>query len=190
MDTYEQKTSSISVPKSTGVEGFLKTLRSILTLPRVQSINIDASGKVSYTRYVRDGEPDNAVGVDYTGLEPWSIIRNGDLDELSYEPGLPAPSVIASMFNRVTSEGLVPVAFATGAGSHLWKWHEDTSGVRLVHKASAYGLPILTDRQMPDYSLVLCAAFVRGSLVDCHRFISASMGVTEFEPPETNVSIL
>jgi hypothetical protein len=190
MDGYEEKTSSISVPKNTGVEGFLKTIRGILTLPRVRGIAIDVSGKVSYTRYVREGEPDTPVPVDYTGLDPWSIIRNGELEEMPYELGTPSTSVIAAMFNRITREGLIPVAFASGADSHFWRWHEKTSGLSLVKKTSAYGLPIYTDRQMPDYSLVLCASYVRGNLIDCHRFLSVSMGVVDFAPPETHVSIL
>lgn len=190
MEGYQERSSSISVPKNTGIEGFLRTLKGILTLPRVQSVNIDATGKINYTRYVREGETDNPIGVDYTGLDPWSIIRNGELEELTRHTEAPAPYVIAVMFNRIAREGLVPVAFATGADSDFWRWHERTADIELSRTSSAYGLPIFTDRQMPDHSLVLCAAFVKGSLVDCHRFLSVSMGVIDLTPPETSVSIL
>jgi len=189
MSAYQEKTNSVVVPKNTGVEGFIKTLRGILSLPRVQSINIDAKGKVQYTRYVREGETDSPLGVDYTNIEPWSIIRNGHLDELNYRNGEPATNVIAAMFDKVACEGLTPIAFATGADTDLWSWHQRTAGVTLTKTNSIYGLPVYMDRQMPDYSLVLCAAYVKGGLSDCHRFISTSMGA---DPgvPETTVSIL
>lgn len=189
MDGYQEKSSSVTVPKNTGIDGFLRTLKTILSLPRVQTINIDAKGKVNYTRYVRDGEPESPVNVDYAGLDPWSIIRNGQLDELQYMELEPAPSVIAAMFNHVAREGLVPIAFATGADTHFWRWHHRTSRVDLARTSVVYGLPIYTDRQMPDHSLVLCSGFVKGSLIDCHRFLNTAMGV-EFEAPDTSVNIL
>jgi len=190
MEGYQERSSSISVPKNTGIEGFLRTLKGILSLPRVQAVNIDATGKINYIRYVRDGETDNPIAIDYTGLDPWSIIRNGELEELTRHTEEPAPNVIAVMFNRIAREGLVPIAFATGADSDFWRWHERSAGVELSRTASVYGLPLYTDRQMPDHSLVLCAAFVKGGMVDCHRFLSVSMGVVDTTPPETSVSIL
>lgn len=190
MDGYQEKTHAISVPKNTGIDGFLRTIRGILSLSRVQSINIESTGAVHYTRYVRNGETDDPIGVDYTGLEPWSIIRNGDLEEVTLKPNAPAPSAVAYMFNRITQDSLVPIAFATGAKSEFWAWHERTAGLRLVHKSSAYGLPIYTDKHMPDHSLVLCAAYTRSSLVECHRFLVVNMSEVDFTPPETSVAIL
>lgn len=189
MDGYQERVSSIDVPSNTGVEGFLKTLKKILGLPRVQSIHVEANGKVEYRRFVRKDEPDAPINVDYSGLEPWNVIRNGAMQEVTYVPGTPAASVIASLFNVLTQESLVPIAFATGAGSFFWDWHEQ-SGVLLARKDAAYGLPIYTDRQMPDYALVLCAAYVRSGLTDCHRFLMVGMPTDEFIPPETNVSVL
>lgn len=186
---YHERVSEVVVPKNTGIDGFIKTLKGILTLPHVQSIQIDAKGKIQYARYVREGEPDSSLTIDYTELEPWNIIRNGQLEELHYRDGEPATNVIAAMFNRVAREGLTPIAFATGADTHLWDWHLRTAGVELSRTASIYGLPIYTDRQIPDYSLVLCASYIRGSLSDCHRFIVTSMG-TGADAPETTVSIL
>lgn len=186
---YQEKTSSVMVPKNTGIDGFLKTLRNILTLPRVQGIRIDAKGKIDYTRYVREGEPDNPITVDYSELEPWAIIRNGTIEELYHKESTPATNVIAAMFNWVAREGLTPVAFASGVETNFWQWHRQTAGVELSRTSSVYGLPLYTDRQMPDYSLVLCAGYVKGGLVDCHRFIMTTMGST-VTPPETTVSIL
>jgi hypothetical protein len=192
MEGYEEKTSSVTVPKNTGVEGFMRTLRGILELRNVQSIAIDARGTVSYTRYVRQGETPVQLAVDYTSVEPWAIIRNGELEEVDTR-GLPAASVVALLFNRVASEGLVPIAFASGAGTFFWSWHEETSGIRLSRRGQVYGLPLYIDRQMPDHSLVLCAAHVRGSLVDCHRFLTVTMALplsVQAIPPPTEVQIL
>lgn len=189
MDGYQEKSNSVAVPKSTGIDGFLKTLRSILSLPRVQSISIDARGTVNYTRYVKEGESEGPLNVDYAGLQPWNIIRNGNLDELQHHSKEPASNVVATLFNRVAREGLTPVAFATGINTCFWKWHEMTAGIELVKTSSAYGLPIYTDRQLPDYRLVICAGYVRSGLVDCHRFIMANMS-SDVTGPETNVDIL
>jgi hypothetical protein len=191
MEGYQERSHSIAVPKNTGIDGFLRALRGILVLPRVRNINIDATGAVRYTRYVRNDEPDSPVGVDYTGLEPWSIIRNGDLEEIPIPPATPAPNVIAYMFNRLVQDSLVPVALVTGAASEFWHWHERTARVRLARAGAAYGLPIYTDRQVPDHALVLCAAYVKGgSLIDCHRFLKVEMSDPGFVPPETSVEIL
>ena len=190
MEGYKERQSSISVPKNSGVDGFLRTLRTILELPRVQNISIGSDGVVRYMRYVREGEPDGPAQIDYSDLAPWNIIRNSNsLQEIEHELDTPAPTVIANLFNILGQEGLVPIAFATGAASTFWRWHERTAGIRLTQRASAYGLPIYADSQMPDYSLVLCAAFVRTGLVDCHRFLMVGMQSEEFAPPDTNVSI-
>jgi hypothetical protein len=190
MEGYQTRVNSIAVPKNTGIDGFLRTLKEILGLSRVQSISIDATGKIDYTRYVREAETDNPISVDYAGLDPWSIIRNGDLVEMRHPPDLPAPSIIALMFNRITREDLVPIAFATGADSDFWEWHRRTAGVELSPVGSAYGLPLYTDRQMPDHALVLCAGFAKGGLAECHRFLSVSMGIVDNKPPVTSVMIL
>lgn len=190
MEGYQEKTSSVSVPKNTGVDGFLKTLKGILELPNVQEIKIDSKGSVQYRRYVREGSEDKALAIDYGELTPWNIIRNSELEEVHCSPGTPATNVVSLMFNMVAREGLVPIAFVSGAGSHFWQWHEKTAGVNLARTGSVYGLPFYTDRQIPDHALILCAAYTRGGLVNCHRFIMAGMETMEFIPPETSVSIL
>ena len=191
MEGYEERSHSIAVPKNTGIEGFMRTLRGILMLQRVRGINIDATGTIRYTRYVRENEPDSPIAVDYTGLEPWGVIRNGEIEEIALPSNVPATSVIAFMFNRLTQDSLTPVAFASGMASEFWSWHERTAKVRLARTGAAYGLPIYLDRQMPDHALVMCAAYVRGSsLVDCHRFLKIDMSAGDFTPPETSVEIL
>lgn len=194
MEGYEERSDSIRVPRNTGVDGFLTTLRRILTLPRVQTISIDASGLVSYTRIVREGEGTTPMVVDYGELAPWNIIRNGELEEFDTSPTDAAPTVIARMFNVLTSVGLAPIAFVTGANSSFWDWHRE-SHVNLGRHGVAYGLPLYTDRGVPDHVLVFCAAYVKGStLAACHKFLVINMTTTAIDdrhvPPDTEVSIL
>jgi hypothetical protein len=190
MDGYVEKTNEVAVPKNTGIDGFLKTLRGILELRNVQNIGIDAKGVIRYTRYTREDEPDGPIEVDYTDLEPWAIIRNRDLQDIDYTPGTPASTVIAALFNMLAHENLVPIAFVTGTNSRFWAWHEESTGVRLEKETSAYGLPIYTDLQIPDHSLILCASHRRAGLVECHRFLLVTMNEVLFIPPETSVSVL
>lgn len=193
MEGYEERTSSISVPKNTGIDGFLKTLRSVLDLTRVQTIKIDSSGKVTYTRIVREGEGSSPLEVDFADLQPWGIIRNGEIEEFIEHGRHPAPVTIARMFDMLTRESLIPIALVTGSNSIFWAWHEETSGVRLVKQNMAYGIPIYPDREVPDHALILCAAYTKGTtLVGCHRFLSVSMASygDQYTPPETEVSIL
>ena len=193
MEGYEERTHSIQVPKNTGVDGFVKTLRGVLELRNVQTIQVDAKGRVTYTRIVRAGEDSTPLAVDFGELAPWSIVRNGELEEFEAGEGDPATTVVARMFNLLTQEGLVPIAFVTGANSSFWRWHVETAGVRLARQNSAYGIPIYTDREVPDSSLILCAAYVRGAtLAGCHRFLAIGMASfgDQAAPPNTEVSIL
>lgn len=191
MEGYVEKIHEVTVPKNTGIDGFLQTLRGVLGLRNVQNIQIDAKGVVRYVRYVRKGEEDEGpIQVDYTGLEPWGIIRDRELEDLGYHHETPAPTAVALMFNRVAQENLVPCCFAMGAASVFWSWHERTAGVKLSRQYTAYGLPIYTDRQIPDHSLILCASYQRGSLLTCHRFFFMGMDEHALAPPQTSVAVL
>jgi hypothetical protein len=191
MEGYIEKTHEVTVPKNTGVDGFLKAIRSVLGLRNVQNISIDAKGVVRYMRYVRANEgDDNPIEVDYTGLEPWGIIQHRELEDVGYHHDTPAPTAIALMFNRVHQENLVPCAFAMGATSIFWEWHSRTAGVNLSRQGFAYGLPIYTDRQIPDHSVILCASYQRGGLLNCHRFLFMSMSEKSLAPPATSVTVL
>lgn len=192
MEGYAEKTHEVKVPKNTGIDGFLQALRQVLALRNVQNIQIDSKGVVRYTRLIRtsEAEADDPILVDYTGLEPWGIIRHRQLDDLGIHYETPAPAAVALMFNKVATEGLVPVAFVTGADSAFWAWHERTAGVTLARQLLAYGLPIYTDRQIPDHSLILCAASQPGSLLSCHRFFFVGMDERALAPPKTSVAVL
>jgi hypothetical protein len=190
MEEYEERTEKLSVPKNVGTEGFIKTLRTILSLPRVQRIEINAAGEVIYDRIVKAGEG-SLPPVDFSVLEPWAIIRNGELEEMECDFNESAPIIISRLFNKIAQEGLVPVAFVVGANTNFWDWHLNTAGVSLSRHSSAYGLPLLSDRSVPDHSLILSAAYTRGSsLSQCHRFIAVGMHAADETPTEDEVQIL
>src|SRR5262245_21386748 len=119
MEGYSEKSGEVTVPKNTGVDGFLKALRGVLALRNVQSIFINAKGVVRYTRLIRkekeEEEPEGPLEVDYTGLEPWGIIRHRRVEDLGVHHETPAPATVALLFDRVARENLIPVAFVTGA---------------------------------------------------------------------------
>lgn len=167
MPQYKEITHTVNVPLNTGIPGFLRAIESILRLPRVMQLTIDATGRVDFTRQeLPEEEP--TIGVDFTGLVPSHIIRGAEALELDVVSNL-APVAISHMFVKVTEDGLNPIAFATGANSWLWKWHKVTSNIEL-NRAEAYGLPVLRDHNLPDETLVLCAGYSRAAtLVDTKR---------------------
>lgn len=160
MDGYQEVTKSIAVPPNTGIDGFLRALKQILRKPLVQLVTINSKGKVSYTRYVRDDEPEDR-SIDFDDLQPYHIIRNADLQEFMPPMDLPASTIVGMMLDRVAQDRLHPVAFATGAQTHLWDWYRYTTGYSMVARRQLFGLPVLTDRQLPDSVLILCAGFGR-----------------------------
>jgi len=158
MSAMKEVTSTVDVPTSTGVEGFLHAVREIVKQPRVQQIVISAKGRVSYTRLVDDDDDEvKTYGVDFGPLEPYAVIRNADTQELSYPPNLGACDVITAMLDAVVVRGLTPICFATGANTVLWSWSHFSSGVEIQSRDYLSGLPIFYDKQLPDTALVLCA---------------------------------
>ncbi len=164
---YKEVTGTVSVPKGTGIEGFLHTVRSILTKRRVQEIKIDAKGSVHFRRVVADNEEvesaDTNFGIDFDFLQPYNIIRNTQMRELSLSAALPAPVVLGLMFDKVAADQLKPTAFVTGADSSFWEWYRVTSGAALSTRSELFGIQVLTDRSIPDSALLLCAGYARES---------------------------
>lgn len=163
MTDYRLHEEKIDVPKGAGRRGFLHTIDQILQLDRVQGINIDARGNVTYTRYVRDdsSEPDIGPKISFESLMPYASIRNGAMAEL---PPVSVPSrAIAKLFQRVANERLHPIAFVTGANPTLWEWLQEAEGIETENREEFYGLPVLADRHLDDYVLILAAAFGRSA---------------------------
>lgn len=189
MDEYREVTKSIDVPPNTGIDGFLLTLRQVLRKPRLQQITVNARGRVSYSRYVRDGEPEEMSGLTFDDLQPYHIIRNADLQEFMPPEDLPASTVIGMMFDQVVQDRLHPIAFASGAETALWSWYQYTTGHAVVGRRQLFGLPLFLDRQIPDSVLLLCAAFGRdATLIDTQTSYKVEM--PQYTLPTTDVEVI
>jgi hypothetical protein len=182
-------THSIDVPKNTGIEGFMITLRELLKLTRLQSINIDAKGKVTYKRYAEDGERQK-IGVDYEGVEPWHIARNapdGVEELLLSSPN--AAVTLAAVLDRASGEKLYSTAFVASPNTILWKWYQYTTGFSLGSPSHLCGLPVYFDRHIPDSALILCASFAKeGALVDTQKAYKIEMNYVV--APTTDVEVI
>lgn len=160
----ERKTQkqTIEIPKGTGKAGFLLAIESILDLPRVQDVHIDARGKVSYSRYAHDEEESALLQIDFDSVMPHSIIRNSEVAELVV-PEVGAPAVIFEMFTAVANEQLFPLAFVSGVNTLVWEWvrRSTAGGPRLHPTNTLFGVPVYADRKIEDYMLILCAGHAR-----------------------------
>jgi len=176
MSEFQEFTDTIEVPLNTGIEGFIHAIRQLLKRPRVTSVHIDTSGKVTFTRFVRPEEPRKHFEVDFEEVAPSYIIRNVELQEIDCAHILDNAAVcISAMFWSASLEQMYPVAFVVGANSSLGAWHKNTTGIILTNN-SAYGFPILRDRHIPDDALILTTAFARGgSMSDVKKSYKITM---------------
>ena len=163
MAEYKEVTGSIKVPTNTGIEGFLHTIKLLMRRPRLQSLEIDARGVVKFRRYALenedDGGPNNNYGVDLAFLQPSHVIRNAPLRELLVPEHLSAAVVVGLLFDKSTKEQLRPLAFVTNPTTGLWDWYQFSTGHALEDRGSFFGLPMLTDRHIPEMALLLCLGF-------------------------------
>lgn len=189
MDDYKEVTDTIEVPKNTGIDGFMHTVRTLLYKPRVQEIRIDARGTITCRRYAKQNDNQRNAGVDFEGLQPGSIVRNTVIEELPTYANVSAASVIGSLFDIVASEQLKPLAFMLGANSTLWAWYRHTSGVELRAKDTLHGLPVYADRYIPDTALIIVAGYGRdAALIDARK--SYKIEMPQYNYPESDVEIL
>lgn len=149
---------SVTVPKNTGVEGFLRTLGDLLERPRLKQIVIDAKGCVTYTQLV----PEEAVDPDeepfafrHKDLTPSEIIKRVRLKEYAAPPH--AACAVLDLLGQASRRGLYPKAFVVGTGSQLSAWFEASTGSPLDFSGMLSGLPLLEDGAVPDQALVLLA---------------------------------
>lgn len=164
MPDYKLHTETIEVPKGAGRQGFLRVIDQILQLGRVQSVNLDVRGGITYTRYilVEDDLPDIGPKISFESLMPWACVRNGEVAEISVSLSYPAKA-ITRMFEKVSAERLYPIAFVTGANTTLWEWLRSEEGMDFGNREEFFGLPVLADRHVDDYVLLLASAFGRGA---------------------------
>lgn len=189
MTKYVETQHTIEVPKNTGMEGFLHTIRELLKLDKIKEITINSKGEVSYRRMVPEEITQDPIMIDYEGLQPSSIIRMGSLAEMVNDGELPH-ILVSNMFSQLDIERLSPVCWASGAATVLSKWYAG-SGVKLPAIDNFYGLPLHLDRALPDSVLILCASSTDSpALVDCHRFLKVDMEEPIPELPKTTVDIM
>lgn len=182
----ELKEASVKVPKNTGIEGFMYTLRSILKLSRVQSVNMDDKGTVTYKRYVPEGE-EPAIGIDFADLQPWHLIRNAEVEELHIH-SRNAAAVLVSLLDTAVTESLYPIAFVVGANSVLWDWYLQTTGTALRTRSVLCALPIYFDKAIPNTALTLCAAYeVDAALIDTKKTFKVEMDMFVSAPTEVDI---
>lgn len=166
MPEYKPHTETIEVPKNTGRKGFLHVIDKILQLDRVQEINIDARGNVTYSRFLREDFAPEAVDIgpkiSFETLMPYACVRNGTVEEITVGERHPSPAV-AKMFQRVSNARLYPVAFICGANTTLWDWFKICENLEVENREEFYGLPLLPDRHVEDYVLILAAAYGRSA---------------------------
>jgi hypothetical protein len=157
VSNLRERTKTVEVPPNTGIEGFLHVVRQVVAMPRVQKIVIDKSGRVTYAQLApADGEEPN-VGFDFSHLEPYHVIRNARMSEVSYPEEMVSAAVVATMLDLVTSNGFSPIAFIVSPSTLLWTWLYFGSDLELKSRDALYGFPLYVDRHVPDTALVLGA---------------------------------
>lgn len=183
---FTLKEDKIQVPKNTGVEGFILTLRTILKMPRVQSISIDDKGSVAYKRFIAEGD-ERSAGIDFGDIEPWHLIRNAELEELQVH-SKNAATVLISMLDTAVQHSLYPIAFVVGINSVLWRWYLQTTGSSLTNQYTVCGLPVYQDKSMPDTALALCAAYENdATLIDTKKTFKVEMDMFVSPPMEVDI---
>lgn len=166
---YTEHSQSMEIPKGTGIEGFLRAVREILTLPRVQDIHIDSRGKVTYKYFLREGEEARALNLEFESLMPYAVVRNGHVEEVLVVNNN-AGVVLAQMFARAGADHMYPVAWVGGANSTFWRWFDACMGFKSTSHDELFGLPFLRDRMVEDSVLILCTAYgPRAALTDTQR---------------------
>lgn len=193
MDDFREVTGTVRVPRNTGVEGFLDTIRQLLRRPRVQEIRVDVRGTVSFRRFAlaseEDGDNDNNYGIDLTSLHPYAIVRNAQVKEFMPPADLSAAVVVGLMFEKSAQENLRPLSFVTGTDPVLWAWYRFTTGHELAESDTFFGLPLLRDRQIPDTVLLLCSGYGRdAAFVDTR--VSYKVEMPRYAYPPTDVQVM
>lgn len=164
---YVEETKTIEVAPGTGVPGLLRTVAAVLALPRIQVVEIKA-GAVVYTRFKRPEDPDQVLELDLSTLMPAQVVRSNPINEVALA-GTNAATAIGQMFAQVSMDGYLPVAFVGNPNSRFWAWYTSTTSV-MTSREELYGQPFYADKDIPEETLLLCAALGRkATMVDVVR---------------------
>jgi hypothetical protein len=158
MSNYVIKEQVIEIPKSTGIDGFLLVLGSVLKLPRVSDINIEATGVVKVKRWLREEElADSTIQFDFDSVSPYSIIRNGEVQDVGFATEDKTPLWwIGHLFLQAQQDHMHCVSFVTGADVVVFNW---CAAEDLRFRDELFGLPVLRDRFIDDDVLLLCTSY-------------------------------
>ena len=180
--TLRQVEGTVTVPKNTGVEGFLRTLGDLLKRPRLKQIVIDAKGCVTYTQLVSEGEADpeeEPYAFRHKDLTPSEIIKRVRLKE--YTASKHAACALIDLLGQASRRGLYPKAFVVGTDSRLRGWFEESTGNPQDFSEMLSGLPLLEDGGVPDQALVLLAVTDPNDPVHESTFgFKIEIGIAEF----------
>jgi hypothetical protein len=185
-----ERSVTVDVPRNTGVEGFIVTIRELLRKPRIQEIVINAQGKVTYKRMVHDNE-EEPINIDLETVTPAGVMSRAQVEEMVLPPHLPAAISIGKMMDRFAIDQVTPIAFVSGAATVFWEWYKATTRSALHARNHIFGLPLLADRRTPDTALLLFGtATSSSSLIDTTHVLKLEMETGILKPPDTTVSIL
>lgn len=166
----ELVTAAVDIPRNTGIEGFLQMLRSLLRIKRLQEIVISVTrhGSITY-KYLAERE------TEQTALDPCKLLENlnpmhylqrSEMKEVGLQEGEASPQMLLRLFRAAENDGMRPICWVVGAGSALPRWlRKGTTFTEdfAYPNETLCGLPILSDRFVPDEALVLCAGHGIGS---------------------------
>jgi hypothetical protein len=174
MASYEEEHKTIDVPQGTGVPGLLKAVGAVLELPRVQNINIDKDGKVSYRRFRKPEEPEQNLAMDFDTIMPWQIVRTHLVTEVAIV-SINAAVVLGQLFSLASMEGYNPVALVVSPSTKLWVWYTSTTKL-VTNREDLHGLPVFFDQQVPEEALIMCVAYGRrAAMVDVVKSYKVSI---------------
>ncbi len=154
--------SSMNVPKNVGVKGLLRILEALLTeIPHVVRVSLTATGTIEYEWYApKDSLKDDPLTLPATILDdltPYQILRKVQIHEL---PGFG----VTTLLHACHKDKLYPIGFVTGVRTTLWKWLSTRLGVDFEatnRYDDLFGYPVLSDSDIPDDTLILCAGYGR-----------------------------
>ena len=175
----------IEVPKATGLDGLLLTIKEILQQhDYVQQLTIDGKGLITFKYFAMEDAEKQRFEVDFKFLQPDAIIRNGTVREIIIPEDACASTVMGVLFETANRERMYPIAFVSGSDSTFWEWHWETTGIQLQSRENIYGIPFLTDRHIPDSVLMLCTSYGKGAaLIDTQVSYKIVMGLALHLPP-------
>jgi len=180
MSGLQERKKTITVPRGMGIDGMVALFKHIVALPRVQYIHVDGQGRISYSRFVREDEQEDSYDLsdEFKNLMPSAILQFIDLREIADDDN--AARAVARLIYAVTSDGLVPIAFALHPKTLFWKWHTASVGLDVSNKPdNIYGVPTRFDEMIPDTSLVLLAGYKQDTpLADARRALKIVIPIT------------